>query len=179
MQVCSIRKRTAYRYIGFISEAGIPIHFDREVGGYCLMSRKSSLTDDLTLGESLLLVTCLQVSLYHVNADYGQDVKRLIDKIVARSPFPLENTVASLNEHLLPQVRAVDHSATITSALVQAAVHLDRSLVLTIRENELEPATVRVDDPGLLFDKDWKVHQRLRSPSNFEALTQVTRVTVL
>ncbi|MBK7143327.1 MAG: hypothetical protein IPH75_14730 [bacterium] len=35
-ETCGIPRRTAFRYLNAISEANIPIYFDRERGGYCL-----------------------------------------------------------------------------------------------------------------------------------------------
>jgi len=179
MQACGIPERTAYRYINFISEAGIPVHYDRNAGGYQLAWKKSGFVDDLTFGDLLLLVGCLNMAKCHLNPSYSEDVTALISKIATRSRHPLEEVMASLETQFGKRQIVPDFSIDISSALVQAAVNHDRSVHLTVRNSDSGETTVKFDRPGLVFDKEWKINHRLHNSTVSEAITNVTKVKIV
>jgi hypothetical protein len=51
-EICGISDRTAYRYIDKISRAGIPLYYDKNLGGYTLITKKIKNAGNTALEET-------------------------------------------------------------------------------------------------------------------------------
>jgi predicted DNA-binding transcriptional regulator YafY len=182
--VCGIPERTAYRYLNTLSEANIPVHFDRQLGGYCLTFSTEIQFDELDLQEISLLVSCLLLLVRHVNRKYQIEIGRLVEKIISRQSFALETAHGIpriLNEVSTAKPLRPDYSGALSMQLVQSAIHARRAVQLTL-EDAKDPTgddeQLEFGAPRLLFDRKWIVSDDHASSPAMADLSRITHVGI-
>lgn len=154
-RACGIPERTAYRYLNTISEADVPVYFDKDAGAYRLNSRSGMLINDVTFSEAILVLLALRCLRTVVNDHYREDIDRLITKTVVRQEWEVESVLGPAAERLTDPLRGIDLSEQLSSALIHAAVCSGREVRVT-RPGE----NVEITNPGLLFKGDWQLVER-------------------
>ena len=154
-KACDIPERTAYRYLNTISEADIPVYFDRISGTYRLNSRYGMLIDDISFSEAILVLLALRCLRTVVNGHYQNNIDRLITKIVVRQEWEVESVLGPVADTLTDPLQGIDLSERLSSALVHAAVCCGREVRVTGLKEK-----VGITNPGLLFDGDWQLVER-------------------
>lgn len=157
-------RRTVFRYLRALSEANIPVYYDREYAGYRLLNTVGLQLDTLSLQETVLLAMCLSIAGSAVNTTYRQDIVKLAAKVMTRQQFGCEllPTLATKSED--PQsttAMAFDRTDTLTLALIQAANASGKDLVIHLapKVGHLENRIV-IPVPGISFEKEWVVFSR-------------------
>ena len=154
-KACGIPERTAYRYLNTISEADVPVYFDKDAGAYRLNSRSGALINDVSFGEAVLVLLSLKCLRTVVNDHYGEDLDRLITKAVVRQEWEVESVLGPAAKKLTDPLRGIDLSEELTSALIHAAVCCGREVRVTTLGERVE-----ITKPGLLFKGDWQLVER-------------------
>lgn len=179
MSSCRIPERTAYRYLNAISDANIPVFYDRERGGYTLTGPIDLRLDDLTLQEIVLLVTSLRLVQQQVNADYRVEFDSLISRVISRQRYALEAFASDLSEGDRLSQDAPDLSADISFALVQAAIAEGRTLTIYTEHGEDHgQGQVTVDEPRLLFDGGWGVTSPGQEKTSATRLGEIAKIKI-
>lgn len=179
MSSCGIPERTAYRYLSAISNANIPVYYDRERGGYTLARPVDIRLDDLTLQEMVLLVTSLRLVQQRVNAAYRTEFDLLISRVMSRQKysfgaFAMDSVTGEDLAH-----DGQDLSEEISFALVQAAIAEGRKLAVHLPQSEGKGnVEVAIDEPRLLFDGGWRVTSPDQEKISAARLTQVEKIKI-
>jgi predicted DNA-binding transcriptional regulator YafY len=176
--VCELPTRTAYRYLNSLSEANVPVYFDKRAGGYRLMRQKYASFDDLSLNDAIILVTCLRVVVGHVNEEYARDIAEVMKKIVIRKQFPVEDLGGPTELMATAGSREPDYSPTITSALVEAAVLLGKRLEVSQNATADTRSTTGMEQPSLVFRNGWHVAGRKMKDGPSRRLSSVSKVKI-
>ncbi len=150
-KTCDIPTRTAYRYLNWISEANIPVYYDKDAEGYRLSRSPRTGLNDISAHDLVLLVTCLKVMSGHVNEEYRRDLEHVMTKILVRQRHPIDDAfVQNLDVGGNPG-RSPDYSETLMTTLLTVAVAMGRPVRLTIkgedgktREEEVTQAAPKI-----------------------------------
>lgn len=177
--ICDIPNRTVYRYLNWISEADIPVYYDKDAQAYRLSrSRKISL-DEISMHDGVLLVTSLKAMSGHVNGEYRTDLERLLTKILVRQQLPLDGAFANALGSTVNQGREPDYSETLATALVTAAVATGRPVRVSTKGENGEICSEEIADPRLTFTGKWGVAGGQDSEEPATQLSSVSKVTLL
>lgn len=177
--VCGIPDRTVYRYLNAISEANIPVYYDRERGGYRLTAPIDMHLDDLTLQEVVLLITSLRLVQDHVNPAYRSELSQLTERLVARQPFSADTIALDSQGSTAPAHPDPDFSQELSLALAQAAISEGKKLTLNLDRADSEgEIQVHIDEPVLSFDRDWGITGTGDGRFAIARLDEITRVLI-
>jgi predicted DNA-binding transcriptional regulator YafY len=179
-ETCNIPERTAYRYLNTISEANVPIYFDKSIQAYRLNAGSGIPINDVSFGEGVLVVLALKVLAATVNEHYREDIEQLITKVVVRHEAEIESVLGGAAERLVSPLEGIDLSSLLSSALVHAAVCTGREVKITKfdGDDESEPG-VEVSQPRLLFRKAWQVAEKSLTDQEAAPLQSIDKVEVL
>jgi predicted DNA-binding transcriptional regulator YafY len=177
--VCGIPDRTVYRYLNAISEANIPVFYDRERGGYCLTAPVDMHLDDLTLQEVVLLITSLRLVQEHVNPAYRSELNQLIERLLSRQPFPVDSIAGDSNSNHPAEQAEPDFSQELSLALAQAAISEGKKLTLYLESADADGRThLQIDEPGLSFDRNWGITGADTGSVAVAHLDEITQVVI-
>jgi len=179
MRTCNIPKRTAYRYLNAISDANIPVYFDRQARAYCLSCQRVLNVDDLSLSEAVINTIALRLFSSGVNAEYRNDIENLIIKVTVRQPFPVEDVLLALDRNCHSAASHEELSDLLSSALVHAAVMCKRKVRLMTMSSCSGPTKVEIDNPSLLFHKNWQLVESRPPAEKVAQLKEIRKVTIL
>ncbi|MBK7143306.1 MAG: hypothetical protein IPH75_14625 [bacterium] len=175
--VCKIPDRTAYRYLNAMSEANIPVYFDKVRGGYSLTAPIDMHLDDLSLQEIVLLVTSLRLVQDHVNSSYRAELNRLAEQLLARQPYSVDTVTGEKSDGDHPNQPIPDFSAELSLALAQAAIAEGKKLSVHLSVPDGEGrSVVMIEEPRLQFDRSWGVTgigEEKPALARFEEIAQV------
>ena len=173
-KACGIPERTAYRYLNTISEADVPVYFDKDAGSYRLNSRSGILINDVSFSEAILVLLALKCLRTVVNDHYGEDLDKLITKTVVRQEGEVESVLGPAAERLTNPLRGIDLSEELTSALIHAAVCCGREVRVTTPGKRVE-----ITQPGLLFNRDWQLVGRPSNEPTTPVVEEIKKVEVI
>jgi len=178
-ETCNIPERTAYRYLNTISEANIPIYFDRNAQAYRLNTETNLAINDISFGESVLTLVALKVLGALVSEHYQRDIENLITKLIVRQDSEVEAILGPATDRLTSQLNSIDLSVHLSSALIHAAVCCGRKVRLT-RSNDPE-VTQRMgfSNPGLHFKGAWRLTEKDTVDLSESTIDDVKKVEVL
>lgn len=173
-KVCGIPERTAFRYLSTISEADVPVYFDKDEGTYRLNSHSGVLINDVSFGEAVLVLLSLKCLRTVVNDHYSEDLDRLITKAVVRQEWEVESVLGPAAKKLTDPLKGIDLSEELTSALIHAAICCGREVRVTTLGEKVE-----ITKPGLLFKGDWQLVERASDDLTTPTKRAVQKVEVV
>ncbi len=178
MNTCDVPKRTAYRYLNTISEAGIPVFYDRRAQGYCLTQPGYLRVDDFALSDTLILVVALKVLGRLVNGGYSDDVRRVLAKVIERQPFSIEDVLSAFEQRISEEPLEAPMDDLLSAALIQAAVLQNRRVRLVMEEHPNDRVGSDMDSPSLTFDGEWQVVENKDLRDRREPVKKIRKVTI-
>ena len=178
-EVCNVPARTAYRYLNTISEADIPVYFDRKVRAYRLSRDGIPRIDDLSLGDAVITAVALGLLCRSINEEYRDDVRKLITKVLVRLPFPIEQVLSAAESNLNTHGSNPDLSEIVSSVLIQAAIICRRRVRLTTGNGSSNTTKVEIENPSLRFKKNWNLVENQNLGERSSPLSAIKKVTIL
>ena len=182
VKICGVSRRTAFRYINAISEANIPVFYDRRVGAYSLSGRTSLPGVDITPSEAVVVVVALQALATRVNESYRVDVEEVITKVVSHQPYRLEDVLGAFAAEGCEYPPLQDYSDYLSAILIHAAVSRGRKLRLVAKGSGTGWASsVVINEPALRFSDTWGVIDKsvADEPRPVFRVVDIRRVDVL
>ncbi len=165
MDVCGVPERTVYRYLDSLSEAGVPIYFDRESKAYRLANPIAVLSKTLTDTDVVVLATSLLLMRPHLNPRYGNLVETIASKVCAFARINTQDIEASITHDRKDDSKAEDYSTNITAAIIFQAVHDRRHLTIARRTDAGEIVSQSIRNASITFERGW----HLRGDGHFGA----------
>jgi predicted DNA-binding transcriptional regulator YafY len=176
---CRISERTAYRYINTISEANIPVFYDKDVRGYRLNLTGGMSINDLRLSESILVVFALKLLARRVNDEYKEDIENIARKITTKQSVPIEDILRSHENQTNGLPEMSDYSELISSLMITTAITCNRRIQLTTDKGDNVPGeSIDIEQPLLRFQKSWKLVGKPDDGNNATALSQIRKVSI-
>lgn len=154
-ETCGIPERTAYRYLNTVSEANIPVYYDKNAQAYRLNTDAHMAIHDISFGESVITVIALKVLAALVGRPYQSDLEDLTTKLLVRQGAEVEAILGPLTRRLSSQLGGIDVSEHLSSALIHAAVCCGRKVRLTKSNGRGAIETVGISSPRLHFRDAW------------------------
>lgn len=177
-KTCDIPERTAYRYLNSISEANIPVYYDRDVAGYRLTEAQMLKLDDLTTQELAILAACLQLIQCHVNGPYRSVIRSVAKKVAVRQSLALEEIVTALQAPHQAGPVAPDYTEQLSLVLIQMAAMCHLSITATVAGADHQSKTIPITRPGLRFQEHWQITDNDNPEYIIGLLQQVELVTL-
>ncbi len=179
MSTCNIPERTAYRYLNTISEANIPVYYDKERHAYRLNRTRSMLINNIDLGDALIISLALRLLATHVNEEYRDDINALVAQLLIRQPCPLEDVMETFESTIRQHKGETDYSELVSSMLLHAAILCSRQVMLTTGNGVPgERREVRFDQPRLKFSRHWQVVEAEQGDGAETSLSSVRKVSI-
>ncbi|HWR83156.1 MAG TPA: helix-turn-helix domain-containing protein [Candidatus Deferrimicrobium sp.] len=175
--VLGFPRRTVFRYLTTLSEANIPVYYDKTVRAYRLAAPVHFPLDSLSLNETILVLCALKLLCRHVNPGYRSELDGLIKTIVTRHPLPMEDAVRSVEVPASP-VSSLDYSDFITSLRIQAAILFDRKLTVSKSADVADSDRIEVRRPSVLFRQDWCLSGDANNGNRPTPVEQIAKVDV-
>ena len=179
MDVCAISERSAYRYLNYISEANVPVHFDKDLHAYRLNDDLTRLPEPTTIDETVLMLVGLHLLSRQLNKYYKAETNDLIKKIISCQSVPLEEILLSLNDKLEVATDTDDYSSLVSSILISAAVKSKAKVRLLTGDADSQQREVQVENPSLWFKKKWRVAGTGLSDDKSVDISKIKRVSVV
>lgn len=176
---CQISERTAYRYINTISEANIPVYYDKDVRGYRLNLGATITINDFRLSEGILLVFALKLLHGKVNAEYADEITNLIRKIATKQSVPIEDILRAYEDRNngLPQIE--DYSELLSSLLITTAIACNRKIQLTKKDDDPKSSQpIDMEQPFLKFAKTWQLMSEKDSDSPGTSISDIKKISI-
>ena len=155
-----ISERTAFRHIERLSQAGVPVYYDRQRRGYRLLRNLLVRMSDLNLNEAILLLSGLKLLSDNTNDKYRMAIESLVTKISAAQDFYFEevwqSVVAQNAIKSIDEKTTEDTSRALTNLILQMAIRYNKQACLKIRDDD-EESELRVRDISLYFDDEMLV----------------------
>ena len=178
-KTCNIPERTAYRYLNTISEADVPVYYDRRTRSYSLTQGGVMDVDDLSVGEAVMVTVGLKLLAQRVNEEYVEDLEKLVTKILVRQHFPVEE-IRDIVDHVVDNTSTqTTFSERLSSMLIHAAMICNRQVKLQTRNGDDTPATLRVEKPSLVFRDRWELKESLETDEGTAPMSDIQKVTIL
>ncbi len=178
-QYLSVSHRTIYRYLNILSEANIPVYFDKDSNTHRLTSRLTIRFDDTGVGDITLIVFSLHFLSLMVNQKYNSQIKELIQRTIIRQQHPLESILASIERIVVSTSVTQDLSAALSQALLMAALRCQRRVRVTAPA-ATGPASSRQEvDVSLLFKDEWNIVDKHDEISSSVAFANVEAVDII
>ncbi|MEK7774835.1 MAG: HTH domain-containing protein [Candidatus Zixiibacteriota bacterium] len=177
-QTIGVPRRTAYRYLNSLSEANVPLYFDKNTGGYRLTRALDIAPPAFTDNEVIVLTAVLMVTRQHLNPIYRTTLDSLAAKLCVRRSLPLERIVETHRE--MTQVHAIDpdFSAEITTAVLQVAVSKEWNVELVRAGSPRSQKVVSLSNPRLTFNRYWRLSGRGPSGNEEIDLRSILHATI-
>lgn len=166
MTECEMPRRTAFRYLRELSEANIPIYFDKEHRGYRLSNPITIRLDDLPLQEIVILASCLDIVRQSVNKGYQEEINLLVCKLVARQPFSKEvfsSSLAMQGREGAGLSTNHDYSQELSFALAHAAIAVGSQVSVSVSRATGPEDELHISQPSLAFLRTWELVDRADS----------------
>ena len=178
-RTCGIPERTAYRYLNAISEVDVPVYFDKETRAYRLTQKSPSGIDDLSLGDTVLVVAALKLLNRFVSEDYSDEIGRLLTKVLVRQELPVEEALPIIDDHVTGIDKSERLTETLSSALIHTAIACNKKVEVTTGHNSSPESTLTIGSPALFFKDSWQLHERQRADGQVTPVRQIRRVKIL
>jgi predicted DNA-binding transcriptional regulator YafY len=178
-EACGIPERTVYRYLNTISEANIPVYFDKDAEAYRLNTETNLAINDISFGESLLTIVALKVLAALVSEHYQRDIESLVTKLVVRQDSEVEAVLGPATDRLTSQLDSIDLTDELSSALIHAAVCCGRKIRLTRSDDPESEQRTGISSPSLHFRDTWRLTDRSLVDPSESTIDDVKKVEVL
>lgn len=156
METCGLPERSAYRYINRLSEANIPVYYDRDARLYRIAPEGGfhpCLFDDQETFVILLAVRVLRAA---AGERYGGTLAEIERKIICCAQQPLEELLPVVETRLCGIGLETDLSDFITASLISAAIELRCCFEVECGGSQGR-RSIKFERPSLVFDKDWRL----------------------
>lgn len=154
-----ISERTAFRHIERLSQAGLPVYYDRRLKGYRLLRSMLVKLSDLNLNEAVLLLSGLKLLSENTNDNYKAAISSLISKIVSSQNIDFEEIWNSVMAQESGNVDGYDCSGALTNVILQMAIQFNKPACLKIKDND-DCISLKLRDISLCFEDEMLVRAK-------------------
>ncbi|MFH2057175.1 MAG: HTH domain-containing protein [bacterium] len=159
---CGVSKRTAFRYIGTLRDAGIPVCNDHSGQGYYLRTSET-LKSKLTKTEAALLYLGTILVERMLAGSSLKSVKSARVKLEAVVPSGFREAIKTGRQLLGSHELGEEGRSSILIALLLLAEKTGDSLDIVLRgKNGDQPQTCILSRPHLSFNRSWHIIGRTR-----------------
>ena len=154
-QTCGISDRTSYRYINALSEAGIPLYYDQNRGGYRLVRDRKHLVPGTSPSETALAVLAFRLLRQTSGKHYEADIDGIIQKIlVNQESEAFDLILKGHHEVSFGETRPMYLEST-HIALITLAVELRKSIRVILLCDDDNCKSIRMRMPALQYRDGW------------------------
>lgn len=179
VDTCGIPERTAYRYLKTLSEANIPVYFDKSVKAYRLDSFTKPLVDDLTREDLLFIAIAIRTMQMSLNPAYRASAERLIQKIMVRNHHEVSPDLGPVSEILSNMPSQSDISPAVSASLINSAIRESRQLIVHLVSESDKKRRRKVKAPALWFNREWYLVDRDGGDEATAALRLIEKIEIL
>jgi predicted DNA-binding transcriptional regulator YafY len=173
-KTCNIAERTAYRYLNSISEANIPVYYDKERRCYSLTNYDGSALSDISTNDIVLCLVALVNLRREVGDTYGEAIDEMATKLVIRSDGRLEKAWDFIREAVTTN-KDVTVQEILSLAFAATAIALECPVDIRTGGD----VRCRLNQPGLEFAGEWWVSDVASDQPQRTRLRDVEAVDIL
>lgn len=155
MKECELSKRSIYRYVTKLSEANIPIYFDRNYGGYRLAREMSIPTNYFSEFDIVLMRLGLEMLRPKLDGRYETSIE-IIVSLLDRLSLGVMGSELGASVDMLANYLDSDNLAQLVSHnFVLRAGWLSRGVRVDVLDVDGVRSTKTIKKPGLLLKDEW------------------------
>jgi len=178
-RICKVSRRTAYRYINYISKSGIPVTYDRARHGYRLANQHQLERVPLDIDDTILITIALALLSRKANGYYRQDTTTLLHKILDSQKIPLTELWQAFEQRLDLESDSRDLSELITTLIVHSAAMFNQKVNVSLADHSNNTREVEIENPALCFKDTWRVAARETKQQNAISFSQIKRARIV
>lgn len=177
-EMCNVAPRTVLRYIRDLSEANVPVYYDRENGGYTLSRVNDGLLDGLGMDELISILFALRYTALRMNDAHHAGITNLVKKLISKQAYAIDEMLQHVTVGLTADDSPESLSQRLNSIAVQVAAATRKDIRLTA-QGRSGLKTVRLAEPSLSFEHGWRVRGRSSDGEESYELSHVASVQVI
>lgn len=156
VEMCGVAPRTVLRYIRDLSEANVPVYYDRAAGGYRLSMANPGLLEGTSMDELVCILFALRFMALCMNDVHHQGISDLVKKLVSRQKYQIDEILENVTVNLTADDSPGMLSQRLNSIAIQVAAATQKEVRMTVRNGD-GTKSVRVRELSLRFDMGWQV----------------------
>lgn len=154
-QTCGISDRTSYRYVRALSEAGVPLYYDQDSGGYRLVKDSMHLVPGTCPSDAALAVLAIKEFKLITGKHYEIDIDRILQKIlVNQESGSFDLLLRGHQEVSFDETRPLCPES-VHIALITLAVELRKEIRVYLDLVEGKRKSIRIELPALHYCEGW------------------------
>lgn len=173
--LCDINRRTAFRYLNEMSEANIPLYYDKDIMGYKIQDFDSKFNTKMSLSDVALIVFSLKNVSTEINHDYETDFEKALKELLITNTNSEFNIDKILNIYDSDQVDSQETSVKLTNFLVNLAINYNRSLKLYVGHERF----IKIHEPRLIFKKEWNITESKIEKQNLIKIKYIQKIQII
>ncbi len=154
MGVLDVSDRTVFRYLDRLSKAGIPVYFDRRLGGYTVHDRKGARFPRILNSDFVFMVLALKALEQILPIDYREMLDDLKTRLLTNAQFPLSKMIEI--DQVIGTIKEPLTADSAIDILIQAALLFETGVMIK-KNGEGDGKGIVVDNPRLEFDNGWHI----------------------
>ena len=178
-KTCKVSRRTAYRYINYISKSGIPVTYDRALHGYRLESQHQLEGVPLNIDDTILITIALALLSRKANGYYRQDTDLLLRKILSSQKMPLTELWQAFEQRFDTESDSRDISDLITTLIVHSAAMFNQKVNISLADHSNNTREVEIENPALCFRDTWRLSARETEQQGDISFSQIKRARIV
>jgi predicted DNA-binding transcriptional regulator YafY len=157
LRLCDIPRRTAYRYLNELSQADVPVYYDRDIGAYRLVRHSSVKFESLSKQQLFLLTACTQLMVRHLGDGYASQLRVFFRHAAQNLSASAEELLAALGT-TAGVADSIDYASELNLLLCQlAAIEQIPVTIFLSRVDEGVGEARKIERPAILFREGWRV----------------------
>ncbi|UCD16281.1 MAG: HTH domain-containing protein [Candidatus Zixiibacteriota bacterium] len=177
--MCKVSRRTASRYISYISKAGIPVRYDRSLHGFSLPNRNRLDTGSLNIDDAILIAIALALLSKKANGYYKQDTDLLLKRVLSCQGLPLADLWKAFEYRVDLESESKDISDLITTVIIHSAAMFNQKVNVSLDDSSSEIREIEIDSPALCFKDTWRLAARKAEYPNSVSVSQIKRARIV
>ena len=177
---CGLSIRSVYRYIDRLSEAGIPIYYDRSIGRYKLLKAPQFAVNSLNATDTIVKRLALHLLMNELDEDYPQAtnaVSSLLERVSSQQSRE-SLTFQSAGYKQIESKKARVTEILNCSVLFEASLSRKKVRVY-MRESENGSGSRVMRRPALKFNDRWIVVDLSRSHVDPISVEEIKEVRII
>ncbi|MEE9441243.1 MAG: HTH domain-containing protein [candidate division Zixibacteria bacterium] len=179
MNLCSVSRRTVYRYIKVIHRANFPVYYDRRLKEYRFLRDPHPQYGKFGLQDTALISFALVLLSNCTNEFYNSQVSRLMKKILSRQSIVFDESLDMQKNMIVSKDMAQDFSDALNSLIIYLAILFNKGVNIKLNSQRDNHTKLIIREPKLIFKDEWRVKEMDGTRQDEFYLSDIACVSIL
>jgi predicted DNA-binding transcriptional regulator YafY len=179
-EACGVSDRTVYRYINLLSEANIPIYFDKSCGRYRLLRPLNVDLNRIGVSESIIIAVAVRRLQRALNGNYSESISRIEAALQRVSSVAPDELSWPPDQPIDGDTQPEPMSDHLTYALILEAIHRDKKV--SVETTAPTEGTVKriIEKPAIRYTtKTWEIFDQATERTEAIPIVNISEVRIM